>query len=87
MAELSVHLGLRLGLRPAALPTLAEGAYLHDVGKVGIPDQILNKPSTLSEEERTWIQQHPLVGADIVGRPVAARRPGGDPPAPRALRR
>ena len=46
VAELSVHLGLRLGLRPAALPTLAEGAYLHDVGKVGIPDQILNKPGT-----------------------------------------
>jgi HD domain len=44
VAELSVSIGLRLGLRPAALRALAEGAYLHDVGKVGIPDHVLNKP-------------------------------------------
>jgi hypothetical protein len=42
VAELSVQVGLRLGLRPAALRTLAEGAYLPDVGKVGIPDHVLN---------------------------------------------
>jgi len=73
VAELSVHLGLRLGLRPAALRTLAEGAYLHDVGKVGIPDHILNKPGGLTDEERAWIQQHPIVGSDIVGRAPSLR--------------
>ena len=73
VAELSVHIGLRLGLRPAALRALAEGAYLHDVGKVGIPDHILNKPGPLTDEERTWIQQHPIVGYDIVGRAPSLR--------------
>jgi HD-GYP domain-containing protein (c-di-GMP phosphodiesterase class II) len=57
VADLSVRIGLRQGLRP-----LAEGHYLHDVGKVGIPDHILNKPGTLTGEERTRVQQHPLVG-------------------------
>jgi HD-GYP domain-containing protein (c-di-GMP phosphodiesterase class II) len=73
VAELSVHLGQRLGLRPAALRSLAEGAYLHDVGKVGIPDHVLNKPGALTEEERAWIQQHPVVGSDIVGRAPSLR--------------
>jgi HD-GYP domain-containing protein (c-di-GMP phosphodiesterase class II) len=73
VAELAVHLGQRLGLGPAALRSLAEGAYLHDVGKVGIPDHVLNKPGALSEEERAWIQQHPVVGSDIVGRAPSLR--------------
>jgi HD-GYP domain-containing protein (c-di-GMP phosphodiesterase class II) len=68
VAELSVQVGLRLGLRPAALRSLAEGAYLHDVGKVGIPDHVLNKPGALTDEERAWIQEHPIVGSDIVAR-------------------
>ena len=73
VAELSVHLGQRLGLRPAALRSLAEGAYLHDVGKVGIPDHVLNKPGPLTDEEQAWIRQHPLVGSDIVGRAPSLR--------------
>jgi HD-GYP domain-containing protein (c-di-GMP phosphodiesterase class II) len=73
VAELAVHLGQRLGLGPAALRTLAEGAYLHDVGKVGIPDHVLNKPGALTDEERAWIQEHPVVGSDIVGRAPSLR--------------
>jgi HD-GYP domain-containing protein (c-di-GMP phosphodiesterase class II) len=73
VAELSVSIGLRMGLRPAALRALAEGAYLHDVGKVGIPDHVLNKPGALSDDERAWIQEHPIVGADIVGRAPSLR--------------
>jgi HD-GYP domain-containing protein (c-di-GMP phosphodiesterase class II) len=73
VAEMSVSIGLRLGLRPAALRALAEGAYLHDVGKVGIPDHVLNKPGALSDEERAWIQEHPIVGSDIVGRAPSLR--------------
>ena len=73
VAELSVSVGLLLGLRPAALRALAEGAYLHDVGKVGIPDHVLNKPGTLTDEERAWIQEHPIVGTDIVGRAPSLR--------------
>jgi HD-GYP domain-containing protein (c-di-GMP phosphodiesterase class II) len=73
VAELAVGIGLRLGLRPEALRTLAEGAYLHDVGKVGIPDHVLNKPGALTDEERAWIQEHPIVGSDIVGRAPSLR--------------
>jgi HD-GYP domain-containing protein (c-di-GMP phosphodiesterase class II) len=73
VAELSVSIGLRLGLRPAALRTLAEGAYLHDVGKVGIPDHVLNKPGALTDDERAWIEEHPIVGTDIVGRAPSLR--------------
>jgi HD-GYP domain-containing protein (c-di-GMP phosphodiesterase class II) len=73
VAELAVHLGQRLALRPAALRSLAEGAYLHDVGKVGIPDHVLNKPGPLTDEERSWIEQHPVVGSDIVGRAPSLR--------------
>jgi HD-GYP domain-containing protein (c-di-GMP phosphodiesterase class II) len=73
VAELSVSIGLRLGLRPSALRALAEGAYLHDVGKVGIPDHVLNKPGALTDDERAWIQEHPVVGADIVGRAPSLR--------------
>jgi HD-GYP domain-containing protein (c-di-GMP phosphodiesterase class II) len=92
VAELSVSIGLRLGLRPSALRALAEGAYLHDVGKVGIPDHVLNKPGALTDDERGLDPGAPdrRRGHRRAG-PVAARRPhrirqhherydgGGDP--------
>ena len=40
---------------------------MHDVGKIGIPDEILRKPGKLSSEEFAIIQQHPLIGARILG--------------------
>ena len=42
------------------------GAVLHDVGKIGIPDSILNKPSRLTNEEYSIIKNHPRIGAEIV---------------------
>lgn len=41
-------------------------AYLHDIGKIGIPDQILNKPGQLTDEEFNLIKQHPIIGQDIL---------------------
>jgi hypothetical protein len=73
VADLSVRIGLRQGLRPAVLRTLAEGPYLHDVGEVGTPDHILNKPGTLTGEEHTWVQQHPLVGWTSSDAPLPCR--------------
>jgi putative nucleotidyltransferase with HDIG domain len=55
-----------LGLRPAELGRLAQGALLHDIGKIGVPDHILNKPGPLNDEEWFWIKQHPIMGAEIV---------------------
>jgi HD-GYP domain-containing protein (c-di-GMP phosphodiesterase class II) len=66
VAEMSVRIGLRMGLKPATLRRLAQGALLHDIGKIGVPDQILNKPGSLTDEEWFWIKQHPVMGAEIV---------------------
>lgn len=66
VAELSTRLGLELGLSADRLRGLARGAYLHDVGKIGIPDHILNKPGRLDAGERAWIEEHPNTGAAMV---------------------
>jgi len=39
---------------------------LHDIGKIGVPDEILNKPGPLTEEEWTVMKKHPVIGAEIV---------------------
>jgi putative nucleotidyltransferase with HDIG domain len=65
-AEVATALGARMGLPPEQLRVLAKGAYLHDVGKIGIPDAVLNKPGRLSSEEREIIETHAALGAEIV---------------------
>jgi len=64
-AALAVSLGVRLGLAPDDLRTLAQGAYLHDIGKLTIPDEILNKPDLLTDDERAAINTHPDAGCEI----------------------
>lgn len=64
-AALAVAIGVRMGLDADSLRTLAQGAYLHDLGKLGIPDEILNKPGKLDEGERRIINTHPQIGCDI----------------------
>ena len=56
-----------LGLSAAALKTIQIAALLHDVGKIGVPDRILRKPSRLTPDEFEAVQQHPMMGAVIVG--------------------
>ena len=70
-AKIAVQLGIRLGLHEDTLRALARGAYLHDVGKIAIPDDILNKPATLTAEERAVVETHPDIGYELV-HPVAA---------------
>src|SRR6201994_2498282 len=48
-------------------PELQFGFLLHDIGKVAVPDAILYKPEALTDEERALMEQHPLIGAEIVG--------------------
>lgn len=55
-----------MGLRDAQLSNLSRGAYLHDIGKLGIPDAILLKPGPLTADERTLMQRHVQIGFDIV---------------------
>ena len=47
--------------------SLAQGALLHDVGKIGIPDDILLKPAPLEDGERAVMRRHPEMGASLVG--------------------
>jgi len=58
-------LGNRIGLDEAALNALKIGGLLHDIGKIGVPESILNKPGPLDPSERTVIQKHPEIGFNI----------------------
>lgn len=73
VAELSSRIGIRIGLEPEALRALHQGAALHDVGKISVPDQILNKPGELAPEEWVAIEGHPVVGWELVGRAPSLR--------------
>ena len=63
--RLSTHavvLGRALGLPPEDLEALHRGGYLHDVGKVGVPDSVLLKPGKLTPEEFALMKRHPDIG-------------------------
>ncbi|HEX2025405.1 MAG TPA: HD domain-containing phosphohydrolase [Actinomycetota bacterium] len=73
VARLAVGIGERLGLEPALLRRVAQGAQLHDMGKIGVPDAVLNKPADLSDDEWDWIRAHPVVGWEIASRAPSLR--------------
>ena len=60
-------LARKLGWNRRRMNQLKTGCRLHDIGKIGIPDSILNKPGRLDDEERLIMQQHPTRGAAILG--------------------
>jgi putative nucleotidyltransferase with HDIG domain len=62
----SLRLGRELGLDQEQLRALEFGALLHDIGKIGIPDYILHKPTPLTREEWQKMQQHPALGQQIL---------------------
>jgi len=62
VAAFSVAIGRRLGISDADLRILELGALIHDVGKIGIPDAVLNKPGSLTDEEYGIVKSHPEVG-------------------------
>ena len=66
VAELSVAVGRHLGLDELELALTARAAELHDIGKVAIPDAILDKPSALSDSERAFIRRHSVIGERIL---------------------
>ena len=65
LAGLAHQLGMSAGLEPATLKGLVFGALLHDIGKIGVSDAILNKPGPLSREEWAEMRLHPLIGERI----------------------
>ena len=60
---LSVALGQRLRLNRSTITTLGIAALFHDIGKTGLSKEVLNKPSSLNEDEWVIIQRHPYLGA------------------------
>ena len=65
LAFMSVAMGLALRLARPNLITLYQAGYLHDVGKVGVPDSILLKPGRLSADEWDIMRTHPARGEEI----------------------
>ncbi len=68
---LSRMTGLQMGLPPDVLHVLEWSGLLHDVGKIGIPEEVLNKPGRLTDEEFAVIRRHPEMGYDIL-RPISS---------------
>ncbi|MEN6624160.1 MAG: HD domain-containing phosphohydrolase [Smithella sp.] len=66
VAEYAVQIAARIGLSEEIIEQLKEAALLHDIGKLGIPENILNKNGPLTAMERTEINNHPIVGGKIL---------------------
>jgi putative two-component system response regulator len=66
IGEYCVALGKGLGMDREEAELLGPACSLHDIGKIGIPDAILQKPGPLDPEERTVMQEHTRVGAEIL---------------------
>jgi HD-GYP domain-containing protein (c-di-GMP phosphodiesterase class II) len=66
VAELAVQIGEELGLRESRLRLLALGGLLHDMGKLSVPDHILNKPAALTDDELAVVHRHPRLGRDLL---------------------
>jgi HD-GYP domain-containing protein (c-di-GMP phosphodiesterase class II) len=66
VAMLAVELGEQLGLSPGRLRSLAIGGLLHDIGKLSVPESILNKPGSLDDDEYGVIKLHPERGRELL---------------------
>jgi len=67
VAELAADVARSLGLPEHEIEQVRHAAELHDVGKVAIPDEILRKTGSLSDEDWQFIHQHTLIGERIIG--------------------
>lgn len=65
---LAEALALKLGEPVAYARMLSRAAPMHDIGKIGVPDAVLKKPGAYNAEERAVMNQHPRMGAEILGR-------------------
>jgi two-component system, cell cycle response regulator len=76
VAALSIAVGSRMGLTDAALEQLRLAAELHDVGKLAIPDSLLQKPGPLNDDELEFIRKHTMIGQRILAGSPALRAVG-----------
>ncbi|UCE41501.1 MAG: HD domain-containing protein [Candidatus Aminicenantes bacterium] len=71
VTEYGLEIGKEMGFSKEDMDILQRGGLLHDIGKLGIPNKILDKPGKLTEEEKQIIQKHPSLGARIL-EPISA---------------
>ncbi len=67
IGQIAARLGSEVGLDSDTCSLLCRAAPMHDIGKIGIPDAILQKPGTLDTAELALMRQHPLIGARLLG--------------------
>ncbi|MBU4259237.1 MAG: response regulator [Proteobacteria bacterium] len=67
VTDIAIVIGKEMGCTSEELDILNFAGHLHDIGKIGIRDAILLKPSSYTEEEYNIIKEHPIIGASIVG--------------------
>lgn len=72
VATYSSSLAVAAGFPPIDVPVLSVGTWLHDIGKIAVPDRILQKPDRLTVEEFQVLKAHPVVGAAILS-PIFAK--------------
>jgi putative two-component system response regulator len=74
LAAYATALGIELGLGSDDLAALERGGFLHDIGKVGIPDSVLLKPGKLTADEYEQIKMHTIIGDRLCGELRSLRR-------------
>jgi hypothetical protein len=72
--QISVDIGRVMRRSESELEALEWGGLLHDIGKIGVPDSVLDKPGYLTREERAIMNAHPVIGANIIA-PVTKLAP------------
>lgn len=73
VTKMALSIGEVIGLTGSELGDLHRAGLLHDIGKIGVPSAILDKPGKLSDDEYTIIKKHPMIGANIL-KPIKAFR-------------
>jgi len=71
VTQLGIKIGEKMGLAKEEIDILHRGGLLHDIGKIGVPASILDKPGRLTEDEYEIMKKHPEIGANIL-QPIAA---------------
>lgn len=77
VSSLAPSLGRLAGVEESSIGTLAWAALVHDLGKIGVRESVLNKPGKLTDEEYAEVKKHPVLSAEIV-RPIAHLQGGED---------
>ena len=68
VSDMALKVCQLIGLKEKDIEEIHVAAHLHDIGKIGVPDAVLNKEGKLTEEEFSYIKKHPVIGAEILSK-------------------